>query len=136
MSMVAEIAITVAIVIGGFFTLVGGFGLIKLSSPMARLHAPTKASTLGAGAILAASSIHSYATGTGSFHELLIMLFLFVTAPVSAHFIAKVAIHDGDTQLELPDAGEDDEWATKAKVVGNGPRPDTPNHTQTEKGPA
>lgn len=136
MSELSEILIVATLVIGAVFTLVGGYGLVKLDNPMSRLHAPTKAGTLGVGSILAASIIHAYATGQGSLHELLIMAFLFVTAPVSAHFIAKVAIHSGRTQLELPPCGEDDQWATKATPASEDAvaPPDTPNHAQPEKG--
>lgn len=136
MSEISEIAISAAIVIGGVFILVGGYGLLKLDNPMSRLHAPTKASTLGVGSILVASSINAFATGPGSLNELLIMAFLFVTAPVSAHFIAKVAIHRGRIHDELPPCGEDDEWATKSDDVGATPPPDVPNYPQTGGGKA
>jgi multicomponent K+:H+ antiporter subunit G len=119
MNEVMEIVIAALIVIGGIFTLVGGYGLVKLNNAMSRMHAPTKASTLGVGSILAASMLYAVAKGGGSVHEVLIILFLFVTAPVSAHFIAKVAIHKRDTVPEnLPACGEDDEWATYAKDLG------------------
>ena len=114
MSPAVEIAVCAALVIGALFTLVGSYGLLKLDSPMSRLHAPTKASTLGVGSILIASVIYSFASGRGSLHELLIMAFLFVTAPVSANFLAKVAIHRGRIVQDLPPPGEDSEWATKA----------------------
>lgn len=112
MSAVAEIAIAAAIVIGALFTLVGSFGLVKLTAPMARLHAPTKAGTLGVGSILVASVIHAFATGDGSLHELLIVAFLFVTAPISAHFIAKANIHTQNMAQELPPPPTDTVWAT------------------------
>ncbi|HSL61095.1 MAG TPA: monovalent cation/H(+) antiporter subunit G, partial [Desulfotignum sp.] len=42
-----------------------------------------------------------------SFHEVLITLFLFITAPVSAHFLAKAARHQGlhqdQTHPDRPD---------------------------------
>lgn len=114
MSALAEYVLSAALLIGAVFTLVGSYGLVKLDSPMSRLHAPTKASTLGVGSILVASVIYSFAEGDGSLHELLIMAFLFVTAPVSAHFIAKVAIHRGRIVQELPPPGEDGDWATKS----------------------
>ena len=44
-----DILIAAFLVIGGFFGLVGSYGLIKLPNPMTRLHAPTKATTLGVG---------------------------------------------------------------------------------------
>ena len=90
----------------------GSYGLVKLDKPMSRLHAPTKASTLGVGSVLLASMIHALARGETSLHELLILGFLFVTAPVSANFIAKVTIHRGRITEELPSPGEDKIWAT------------------------
>ena len=48
MDLIAEILITSCLVIGGIFGLVGSYGLLKLPDPMTRLHAPTKATTLGA----------------------------------------------------------------------------------------
>ena len=66
---------------------------------------------MGIGALLAASVFHSLVFGDGSLHEVLIMAFLFVTAPISALFIAKVNIHRRtcDTPPDLPD---DQTWAT------------------------
>lgn len=114
MSPLVEYAVCTALVIGALFTLVGSYGLVKLDSPMSRLHAPTKAGTLGVGSILLASVIYSFSQGTVSLNELLIMAFLFVTAPVSAHFIAKVAIHRHRIVQKLPPAGEDSNWATRS----------------------
>lgn len=56
-----------------------------------RLHAPTKATTLGVGDMLLASIAYSVNHGI-TLHELLITLFLFVTAPVSASLMAKAAL--------------------------------------------
>ena len=82
------------ILLGSFFTLVGSIGLFKLPDFYMRLHGPTKASTLGVGAILFASAIHFSLNVDGvSLHEILVTLFLFITAPVSAHLMAKAAIH-------------------------------------------
>lgn len=113
MSQLAEILVCAAIVIGGVFTLVGSYGLIKLDAPMSRLHAPTKSGTLGVGSILLSSIIYAFARGVPSLHEMLIMAFLFVTAPVSAYFIAKVTIHRGRIAQELPPPDEDSAWATR-----------------------
>jgi multicomponent K+:H+ antiporter subunit G len=106
-----EIIIAVALVIGGVFMMVGSIGLLKIDTPMKRLHAPTKAATLGIGALLAASMIHAFAFGEGSLKELLIMAFVFVTAPISANFIAKVVIHRGQ-DLPPPAPPNDDTWST------------------------
>jgi multicomponent K+:H+ antiporter subunit G len=89
-----DIVLSVFIVIGAFFTLVGSLGLFKLRDFYMRLHGPTKASTLGVGAILIASALHfSFKNGDISLHEVLVTLFLFITAPVSAHLMAKAALH-------------------------------------------
>ncbi|MBE0495244.1 MAG: Na+/H+ antiporter subunit G [Campylobacterales bacterium] len=90
-----EIIISLLILIGAFFTLVGSIGLLKLPDFFMRLHGPTKATTLGVGSILIASTLY-YITFKGeiSLHEILITLFLFITAPVSAHLMAKAALHE------------------------------------------
>jgi multicomponent K+:H+ antiporter subunit G len=84
----------VFLVIGGIFVLVGSLGLAKLPDFYTRLHGPTKATTLGMGCLLIASMILvTYQQGYLSLHELLITLFLLITAPVTAHMLAKTAMH-------------------------------------------
>lgn len=110
-----EIIAAVLLLIGAFFTLVGGYGLIKINNPMSRLHAPTKAGTLGVGSILIGSMIYAIDHAGGSLHELLISVFMFATAPVTAYFIAKVHVHRDRVGTPLPDLDKDRQWATKAK---------------------
>ncbi|QBZ82026.1 Na(+)/H(+) antiporter subunit G [Hydrogenovibrio crunogenus] len=96
-----EILLSLLIIIGAAFTLIGSFGLFKLPDFFMRLHGPTKATTLGVGAILIASALYfSFEKDTLSLHEILITLFLFITAPVSAHLMAKAAIHIKVKQLK------------------------------------
>ena len=93
MHLAAEILVSALIVIGAFFLLVGSYGLAKLSDLMRRLHAPTKSTTLGIGALLIASLVYfMLVRGTLSVHELLITLFLFLTAPVSAYTLGRAAL--------------------------------------------
>lgn len=123
MNMVAEIAIASLIVLGGAFALIGSVGLVRLPSLMTRLHGPTKATTLGVGSCLIASMLYFPAIGaTWSAHELLVTLFLLITAPVSANMIAKAHLHrqrwrlDDDAgdgiEEDLPEPGADTGWAT------------------------
>ncbi len=74
---------------------------MKFSDFYKRLHGPTKATTLGVGGVLIASCVYFTLRGPGfSVHEFLITLFLFLTAPVSAHLLVKAALHvarEGDT---------------------------------------
>ena len=99
------------LIVGAIFTAVAALGLVKLNDPMSRMHAPTKVGTVGTGSFLLASMVLSWAVGDGSFHELLIMAFLFVTAPISANFIAKVHIHRR-TCVAPPEPPRDDTWST------------------------
>lgn len=104
-------AVAVLLFIGAAFVAVGVIGLLKFNDPMTRLHAPTKVGTVGIGSLLLASIGHSYLLGETSMHELLIMAFLFVTAPISANFIAKVAIHNRSCDTP-PAPPRDDTWST------------------------
>lgn len=84
------------LVAGGIFTFIGALGLTHLRDFYMRLHGPTKTSTLGVGCVLIASACYfSLVEGGLNIQELLITIFLFVTAPVSAHLLAKSALHQG-----------------------------------------
>jgi multicomponent K+:H+ antiporter subunit G len=79
---------------GASFALIGSIGLIRLPDFYMRLHGPAKATTLGVGGVLLASMLFFSTRGDGiSLHEILVTLFLFITAPVSAHIVAKAALH-------------------------------------------
>lgn len=85
--------IAAMLVVGGVFALVGAVGMLRFPDFYMRLHAPTKATTLGVGGVLLASLAATWAQGGWGLHELLITLFLFITAPVSANLMAKAALH-------------------------------------------
>lgn len=93
MQLIMEILVSIFLILGAFFTLVGGIGLIRLPDLFMRLHAPTKSSTLGLGSFLIASIIYSAFHGRFGFAELLITLLAFITAPVSANLMAQAALH-------------------------------------------
>ncbi|MGF1608320.1 MAG: Na+/H+ antiporter subunit G [Kiloniellales bacterium] len=91
--MLTELVTSVLILIGAAFALFGSIGLARLPDFFTRLHGPTKATTLGVGSIVIASLVHSSAvSGSLSLRELAISLFLFITAPVSAHLLGKAAL--------------------------------------------
>jgi multicomponent K+:H+ antiporter subunit G len=108
-----EVFISAMLVGGGVFGLIGSYGLLKLRQPMQRLHAPTKASTIGVGTTLVASAFGLLLVGQGiSWHEILIAAFLLLTAPVSALFMAKVHLFKTVPRAELPPTGTSRAWAT------------------------
>lgn len=92
-----DLVLSLLVIIGAAFALVGAWGLAKFGDFLKRLHGPTKASTVGVGAVLLASIGYFAAMGKASLHELLITLFLFMSAPVSAYLLAKAALHLGVT---------------------------------------
>ncbi len=94
MNQIVEWLAIALLILGAVFILIGAIGLVKLPDFYTRLHAPTKASTLGIGSILIASMLlHLVNDRGGNIQELVISMFLFITAPVSAYMMAKAAIH-------------------------------------------
>lgn len=114
MTIFIEILIAALLVVAGVFGLVGSYALAKLPQLMMRLHGPTKATTVGIGALLIASMLYfAGVKGEPSLHELLITLFLFVTAPITANMIAKAYLHrHTDAGRALPPTGRDVGWAS------------------------
>ncbi|WP_299561445.1 monovalent cation/H(+) antiporter subunit G [uncultured Sulfitobacter sp.] len=108
---IAAYAVSACLITGAFFTLVGAIGLLKFNDSMTRLHAPTKVGTIGVGMLLLASIIYGFAFAEAAIHEALIMAFLFVTAPISAIFIAKVNVHRRNCDMP-PELPGDELWAT------------------------
>ena len=90
----AAIPVALLLVLGGLITLIGATGLARLQSFYQRIHGPAIAVTLGAGCILIASMV--YFTVTQSrlvMHELLISVFVLMTAPVVAMLIMRAAYY-------------------------------------------
>ena len=108
-----DILLSILLVVGGLFGLTGSYGLIRLKDRMQRLHAPTKASTVGLGTALLASMLHGLMIGTGfSWQEVLVMVFIFVTAPITANYLSKVHLHSRHYDGQTPNTGVSRDWAT------------------------
>lgn len=96
MSAWTEWLLSALVLAGAFFTLVGSIGLARLGDFFKRLHGPTKATTLGVGCVLLASiGLHAATNGSLGLREGLVTLFLLVTAPVSAHLLARAGLQAG-----------------------------------------
>jgi len=101
------LAITVAgfLVWGSGLTLIGCIGLVRFADFYDRLYMPTLGASWGSGGILVASMLYSFFhAGRPVLHELLITVFLFVTAPVAFMMLSRAALHRDDTKdwSELP----------------------------------
>ncbi|MFG6666838.1 Na+/H+ antiporter subunit G [Halomonas sp. HNIBRBA4712] len=94
MAFLTEALVSLLLVTGGVFVFIGSLGMAHLRDFYMRLHGPTKASTLGIGCMLLASMGYFWhLEGHIDIQEMLITLFLFITAPVSAHLLAKTGLH-------------------------------------------
>lgn len=117
MTLLAEIATAALLIAGGLFALIGSFGLLRLALPMQRLHAPAKATTIGTGTALVALACQIWLTEDRlALRELLVALFFFVTAPLSALFLAKAHLFHTLRREDLPPTGTKADWATLAEA--------------------
>ena len=91
---------------GGFFLFVASLGILRLPDVFIRMHASTKAGTLGAGLVFTAVAAYFGDMVTVSLSALTVV-FLLVTAPVAAHAIARAAYH---MRVRLSDRTHLDEW--------------------------
>jgi multicomponent K+:H+ antiporter subunit G len=92
----ADIFASLLMLTGGLFCFLGSLGLLRLPDAFTRLHGPSKATTLGIGSVALGSMVYFTAhEGVPSLHELLIIVFVVMTTPVSAHLVAKAALHRG-----------------------------------------
>lgn len=82
------------LLVGSVFCLVAAVGMLRLPDTLIRMHAATKAGTLGAGCILAAEAVMTANLGT-TLKVAAVILFLLLTAPVGAHLIGRAAYHRG-----------------------------------------
>jgi multicomponent Na+:H+ antiporter subunit G len=94
MSPVIEILSLVLAAIGALLILVAGIGILRLPDLLTRMHASSKAGTLGAVCILLAVALR-FADFVITVKTVLIVLFLFLTAPVAAHMIGRAGYRSG-----------------------------------------
>lgn len=101
-----EWSVAILVLAGTLFVLLGSVALVKLPDFYTRLHGPTKATTLGLGSLVLASMLFFNGVQQQlSLQQLLIALFLFISAPVTAYMLIKVALHQklvpmGQTQQQ------------------------------------
>lgn len=92
MSFGLQLVVAFFLLTGSFFALVGSIGLWRFRDFYMRLHGPAKATTLGVGGVLVASMLYfTFTTGSLRLHELLVTLFLIISAPVSAYMLSLAA---------------------------------------------
>ena len=82
------------LILGATFMLVAAIGLLRLPDLLLRMSATAKAATLGAALMVLGASLH-FGTVTLLARAAVIILFLFMTAPVAAHMIGRAGYRRG-----------------------------------------
>ncbi len=102
----AALPAAILLICGGLLALIGSVGLLRLRSFYARMHPVTMGTTLGTGCVLIASMVVSSALAQRPvIHEVLITMFVLITAPVSAMTLMRAALrrsrdpHDADRAI-------------------------------------
>lgn len=89
----AALPAALLLITGGLLVVIGSLGLLRLSDFYARMHPPTMGTTLGTGCVLIASMLVSSALlHRPVIHEILITVFVVVTAPVTAMLLTRAAL--------------------------------------------
>lgn len=105
MGFIVELVVSLFILIGAGFAILGSLGLLRLPDFFARLHAPTKSATLGVGALLCGAILIPLAQGSApGLAELMLTFLVFITAPVSANMLSLAAFRLAGSR---PSASED-----------------------------
>jgi multicomponent Na+:H+ antiporter subunit G len=122
--MIIEIIVGILAFLGTLFVLFAAVGMIRMPDTYLRISVTTKAATLGIGLLLLAAAIYSPEIAITA-KVLVIILFILLTAPVSAHLIGRTSYFAGvklwkdsvmddlegkyDSSTEVLSSGEEEE---------------------------
>jgi len=90
----SSVIIVILVTLGTLFVLLSAIGLVRMPDTYMRISVNTKAATLGVGLILVGTAVFFNDLSTTS-RSLVIILFVFLTAPVSAHLIGRASYFMG-----------------------------------------
>ena len=116
-----EIAVAFFVLAGGLFSLAAAVGVLRLPDILIRMHASTKAGTLGCGLILVAVALH-FGDGAIVARSIAAIVFLVLTAPIAAHLIGRAAYRTG---VPLWHGTVMDELSTASKAGPQAPSDET-----------
>jgi multicomponent K+:H+ antiporter subunit G len=110
----AALPVALLLLLGAGLTFTGSIGLLRFRSFYERVHAPTLGTTLGIGCTLAASMLFFSVLQTRLvLHELLIMVIIAMTTPITLMLLARAALHrdrrEGSADVPPPLALEADQ---------------------------
>jgi len=85
-----DVVVTLLLIAGGWFAFVAGLGVLRMPDVYIRMHASTKAGTLGVGLILLGVLVFFGDLSVGT-RAIAAIAFILITAPVAAHMIGRAA---------------------------------------------
>jgi multicomponent Na+:H+ antiporter subunit G len=88
--MINNLIVTVFVLAGAFFSLLAAIGIVRFPDVYTRMHAATKAPAFGILLFLIATAFFFADLYTTTI-SLMIVIFIFLTAPVATHIISRVA---------------------------------------------
>lgn len=108
MTAMLDILIALCLAGGGFFCLVGGFGLLRMPDFYTRMHAASVIETLGAGLILLGLMLQAGLTLV-AVKLAMVGLLIFFASPTATHALARAALLRGVVPklASLPTASEE-----------------------------
>lgn len=90
-----DLMATVAVILGVTLALLSAVGIVRMPDVYMRLQVATKASSLGIGLLMLGVAVH-FGEVDVVVRAILVVVFIFLTAPVSAHLIGRAAYMAGD----------------------------------------
>ena len=111
----SELLIVTLLIAGGVFAAIAGVGLLRFPDVLMRMHASTKAGTLGVGLSVISVAIY-YADDLVTTKVILIVSFILLTAPVAAHLIGRAAYRTASPLWE-PTIVDDESAVGRADAV-------------------
>ncbi|NLS19771.1 monovalent cation/H(+) antiporter subunit G [Rhizobium sp. P40RR-XXII] len=100
MDLLWAVLVAVLLLVGALFSLIAAIGIVRLPDLYSRMHAASKAGTVGSGLLLLAVGIHSQDLSILA-RALAGFVFFVLTAPISAHLLARAA-HKAGHRLTAP----------------------------------
>ena len=115
----AALIVSLLLIVGSSIVLIGALGLVRLRTFYQRIHGPAITVSLGAGSLLLASMLYfTVAQSRPVVHEVIIIVFVLLTAPVVSIMIMRAAVYR-DLRARRADSGATagDVYAITAKDV-------------------
>ncbi|MDX3928838.1 MAG: monovalent cation/H(+) antiporter subunit G [Shinella sp.] len=94
MELFLAVVVALMLLVGGIFTFLAAVGILRLPDVYTRMHAASKAGTVGSGLMLIAAGLHSGEPATFA-RAFAGFVFFILTAPVAAHLVARAAHQAG-----------------------------------------